>query len=67
MAVIDFVHNGVRYISNSEGYFRYKNCNYLKFKLDKTIAESLELPTNIEYYVNKCNPTTYEIELSLSQ
>lgn len=70
MAVIDFTHKGIRYISDYNGCFRYKNCNYLKFQLPEDWGNMGSISWEVEYYINKLiknSSNNYTIELSLSQ
>jgi hypothetical protein len=58
MAVIDFIHKGVRYVSDDTGHFTYKNYNYLKFYLDEDLIRTygINLSHPMDVYVNTITP-----------
>lgn len=71
MAVIDFIHRGVRYISDDAGHFTYKNYNYLKFYLTEDLISTynINLSHPMDVYVNSITPgegVLYIVQLSLS-
>ena len=72
MAVIDFIHRGIKYVSDENGCFRYKNCNYLKFHVDQHLIDiyKINIAQPMDLYINSITPgegVLYIVELSLSQ
>jgi hypothetical protein len=51
----EFISGGIRYVSDSNGYFRYKGYNYLKYNPGNNTVittSGVVLTKNVSYYVN---------------
>lgn len=63
-----YVHRGIKYVSDSNGYFRHKGYNYLRYNpKDNNVTTTdtkILLTKNVKYYVNSW--TTTEVQLSTS-